>query len=118
MPYMSTRGAEAISAPEAIVRGIAPDGGLYAPLSLPRLKKEDFSALAKMDYSARAAWALALLLDDFEQEELLPMARAAYGRFDDAAVAPVRPLEEKRHILELFHGPTLAFKDMALQMLP
>jgi len=118
MPYMSTRGAEAISAPEAIVRGIAPDGGLYAPLSLPCLKKEDFSALAKMDYPARAAWALALLLDGFEQDELLPMARAAYSRFDDAAVAPVRPLEEKRHILELFHGPTLAFKDMALQMLP
>ena len=118
MPYVSTRGAEAISAPAAIVRGIAPDGGLYAPLCLPSLKKEDFSALAKMDYPARAARALAWLLDEFDEEELLPMTRAAYARFDDARVAPLTQLKDKRHILELFHGPTLAFKDMALQMLP
>ncbi|MBE5786067.1 MAG: threonine synthase [Clostridiales bacterium] len=118
MAYMSTRGAEAISAPEAIVRGIAPDGGLYAPLSLPCLKKEDFASLAKMDYPARAAHCLALLLDGFTEEELLPMTKAAYARFDDPQVAPVKPLGKGRYILELFHGPTLAFKDMALQMLP
>lgn len=118
MPYISTRGAEAISAPEAIVRGIAPDGGLYAPLSLPHLKKEDFIALQKMDYPSRAAWVLSLLLDGFTQEELLSMAKAAYARFDDEKVAPVKPLGENQYILELFHGPTLAFKDMALQMLP
>ena len=117
MPYMSTRGAEAISAPEAIVRGIAPDGGLYAPVSLPHLQKEDFDALAEMDYPARAAYALSLLLDGFSYAELLEMTKAAYARFDDPAVAPVKPLG-KGYILELFHGPTLAFKDMALQMLP
>ncbi|MDD6683400.1 MAG: threonine synthase [Clostridiales bacterium] len=118
MPFMSTRGAEKISAPEAIVRGIAPDGGLYAPLSLPNLSREDFIEFAKMDYPARAARTLALLLDGFTEAELLEMARAAYARFDDPQVAPVKELKAHRHVLELFHGPTMAFKDMALQMLP
>jgi len=118
MPFVSTRGAEVISAPEAIVRGIAPDGGLYAPLSLPHLSKEDFIRLSGMDYAARAAWVLSLLLDGFAEEELLPMAKAAYARFEDPAVAPVKALKEGRFVLELFHGPTMAFKDMALQMLP
>ena len=118
MPFISTRGAEMVSAPEAIVRGIAPDGGLYAPVSLPRLNKADFEALAKMDYPARAAHTLALLLDGFSEEELLPMAKSAYSRFDDSAVAPIRELKGGRFVLELYHGPTLAFKDMALQFLP
>ena len=118
MPFISTRGACAVSAPEAIVRGIAPDGGLYAPVSLPRLKKEDFAALARMDYPGQAAYTLSLLLDGFSGEELSAMARAAYARFDDPAVAPLKTLRDGRHVLELFHGPTLAFKDMALQILP
>ena len=118
MPFISTRGAEPVSAPQAIVRGIAADGGLYAPVSLPRLEKSDFSALAAMDYPSRAARILSLLLDGFTEEELLPMARAAYSRFDDEKVAPVRGLSGGRWVLELYHGPTLAFKDMALQFLP
>ena len=118
MPFISTRGAEMVSAPEAIVRGIAPDGGLYAPVSLPRLEKKDFEALSKMDYASRAAHTLALLLDGFTEEELLPMAKSAYSRFDDSAVAPIRELKDGRFVLELYHGPTLAFKDMALQFLP
>ena len=118
MPYISTRGARAVAAPEAIVRGIAPDGGLYVPVSLPRLTQDDFSVFARLDYPARAARTLAWLLDGFSEEELLPMARAAYARFDTPAVAPLHPLSGNRYVQELFHGPTLAFKDMALQMLP
>ena len=118
MPFISTRGGAPVSAPQAIVRGIAADGGLYAPVALPHLTKEDFSALSSMDYPARAARTLALVLDGFSEEELLPMARAAYARFDDARVAPVKALKNGRFVLELFHGPTLAFKDMALQFLP
>ena len=72
MAFISTRGAEAVSAPEAIVRGIAPDGGLYVPEQLPLWRKEDFAALAKLDYPARAARVLSQLLDGFTQEELLP----------------------------------------------
>ncbi|MBR6185640.1 MAG: threonine synthase [Clostridia bacterium] len=118
MPFVSTRGTEQISAPEAIVRGIAPDGGLYVPLKLPKLSREDFDALAQMDYPARAAYTLDAVLDGFTLEELLPMAKDAYARFDDPAVAPIRELKDGRSVLELFHGPTLAFKDMALQFLP
>ena len=68
MPFVSTRGAEAVSAPEAIVRGIAPDGGLYVPVSLPHLEKKDFEAIARMDYPTRAAYTLSLLLDGFEMD--------------------------------------------------
>ena len=118
MPFISTRGAEAVSAPEAIVRGIAPDGGLYAPVSLPRLERADFEKLACMDYPARAAFTLSILLDGFSEEELLKMAKAAYARFDTPKVAPVAELKDNAYVLELFHGPTLAFKDMALQFLP
>lgn len=118
MAYISTRGAEAVSAPEAIVRGIAPDGGLYAPVSLPVWTRDDFASLAAADYPARAARILARLLDGFSEEELLPMTQRAYARFSDPETAPVRKLRDGRFVLELFHGPTMAFKDMALQMLP
>ncbi len=118
MPFISTRGAESISAPQAIVRGIAADGGLYVPVSLLHLDKADFETLAHMDYASRAAHTLALTLDGFSEEELLTMARDAYARFDDPAIAPVKALAKGQYVLELFHGPTLAFKDMALQFLP
>ena len=118
MPFISTRGAEAVSAPQAILRGIAPDGGLYVPTELPKLTKKDFEALSQMDYPGRAAKTLALLLDGFSEEELLSMAKEAYARFDCSAVAPIREVEKGKFVLELFHGPTLAFKDMALQFLP
>ena len=118
MPYVSTRGAAPVSAPEAIVRGIAPDGGLYVPQSLPSLTRADFDALAALPYPSRAARTLSWLLDGFTEDELLPMARAAYSRFADPAVAPVKPLADGKYVLELFHGPTMAFKDMALQFLP
>ncbi|MBR4359769.1 MAG: threonine synthase [Clostridia bacterium] len=118
MAFISTRGGGPVSAPEAIVRGIAPDGGLYIPVSLPGLARADFDALAAMAYPARAARVLGLMLDGFTEEELLPMARAAYSRFADPAVAPVKKLAGRRFVLELFHGPTMAFKDMALQFLP
>lgn len=118
MAFISTRGAEAVSAPEAIVRGIAPDGGLYAPQSLPRWTREDFASLAKLPYAARAARILSQLLDGFTEDELLGMTRQAYARFSVPEIAKVRPLKDGRSVLELFHGPTMAFKDMALQMLP
>ena len=118
MAFVSTRGAERVSAPEAIVRGIAPDGGLYAPETLPRWTREDFDALSQKDYPARAALILSQLLDGFTEKELLAMTKGAYARFSVPEVAPVRPLSDSRAVLELFHGPTMAFKDMALQMLP
>lgn len=118
MPYISTRGGGAVAAPEAILRGIAPDGGLYAPDSLPKLTKDELLSLGRGDYPECVAKTLALLLDGFSYNELLPMARAAYARFDNAQVVPLVSLSGGRRVLELFYGPTLAFKDMALQILP
>lgn len=116
--YVSTRGGEAISASQAILRGISENGGLYVPVSLPVWSREQILALAEIPYADRAAKVLADVLDDFDEEELLGYTRKAYASFSHPAVAPMRPLKGNIEVLELFHGPTLAFKDMALQMLP
>ncbi len=119
MRYISTRGGDEVTSARAIVRGIAPDGGLYVPADLPVLSREWILALADMDYPARAAAVLEVLLPDFTHDELLGMAREAYARFEGDHPCPIVELKGKGvHVLELFHGPTMAFKDMALQMLP
>ncbi|MDR0670850.1 MAG: threonine synthase, partial [Oscillospiraceae bacterium] len=121
MRYVSTRGraAEAPSA-EAIVRGLAPDGGLYTPARLTALTPDFVPGLTALSYAERAARVMAMFLTDFTEAELLGFARQAYdsGRFDTDEVAPVRSFDDGVHLLELWHGPTCAFKDMALQMLP
>lgn len=119
MEYISTRNkSEKCSSAEAIVNGLAPDGGLYVPESLPRLKKEDFEELAKEDYPSRAARVLSLLLEDFTFEELLDYTTKAYSRFYGDDPCPLVNIDEGVYVLELWHGPTCAFKDMALTMLP
>ena len=119
MRYVSTRDQSlAYTAAQAIEQGLSRDGGLFLPESFPALP--DLNTLLPMTYEARAAAIMGLFLDGFTQEELLTFARKAYGpeKFDCPEVAPVRELHCKTHILELWHGPTCAFKDMALQMLP
>ena len=120
MKYFSTRGsAERVSAAEAIIRGLAPDGGLYVPESFPELALEDIAALVPLDYRARAARVMAPYLDEFSADEVEELCAAAYGaNFDAPEIAPVRFTDENTGYLELWHGPTSAFKDMALQMLP
>ncbi len=121
MLYSSTRnGNKTCTAAQAIVQGLAEDGGLFTPVTIPKLAENALADLAKMSYQQRAAYVMGLYLDDFSQEELMGYATAAYGadRFDTTAVAPVRTLDDTTHCLELWHGPTCAFKDMALQMLP
>ncbi len=119
MNYISTRDkSEKCSGAEAIVRGLAPDGGLYVPESLPRLAEEDFENLAKEDYPARAARVLSLLLSDYTYEELLDYTTKAYSRFYGDDPCPLVNVDEVVYVLELWHGPTCAFKDMALAMLP
>ena len=119
MLYISTRGGETATSSEAILRGIASDGGLYVPEEMPRLSEQDLHELLTMDYPHRAADILSRFLTDFSKEELLGYASAAYGkeRFP-TGTAPVVKLDENTLVLELFHGPTAAFKDMALQILP
>ncbi len=121
MKYFSTRDTNLkISAAEAIVKGLSPDGGLFCPESIPKLTAEDREYLLSADYPKRAAYVLGKFLTDFSEEELADFSRKAYSseKFDTEAVAPVHMIDEKLGILELWHGPTCAFKDMALQMLP
>lgn len=121
MQYQSTRNISLrVSAAEAIATGISAEGGLFVPECFPAL---DVSALIGKSYPERAAAVLKLYLTDFTEEEIENAVRAAYtgGRFEDECPAPVVPLNsagEGAHLLELWHGPTCAFKDMALQLLP
>ena len=119
MKYFSTRTGFAVTAAEAIAKGLAPNGGLYIPDTMPALTEEKLKALEQMDYRGRAAEIMGMFLPEFSHEELVRFAQAAYGdNFDDPQIAPVRALDDKTSFLELWHGPTCAFKDMALQMLP
>ncbi|ADI02519.1 threonine synthase [Syntrophothermus lipocalidus DSM 12680] len=121
MKYVSTRGqAQPVSSAEAIKLGIAPDGGLFVPEEEVRLKCDELAAMRGMNYQERAVMVLTKFLTDFLEKEIKEYVDAAYSpeRFDHPHVAPVARLDNSTYILELWHGPTCAFKDMALQLLP
>ena len=121
MLYKSTRSQAAAnaSAAQIIKQGLAEDGGLFVPASIPSLTEEEIVALCKDTYPVRAAKILSKFLSDYTYEELLADCTAAY---DEASfvggAAPLVNLTENLEILELWHGPTAAFKDMALQIMP
>lgn len=119
MKYTCTRNSKIeISASEAIVKGISDDGGLFVPSSFPILSLADVENLIPLDYPERAAKILSMYMDEFSFEELLGYAKRAYNRFDDDAVCPLVKVEDGLYMLELWHGPTCAFKDIALTLLP
>ena len=121
MFYTSTRDNNVkVTASKAITDGISPDGGLYIPESIPQLSADEIKALCSVDYKERAKKVLGLYLTDFTKEELDYCVEGAYkdGKFASEFVAPVVKLHDNISILELFKGPTCAFKDMALQILP
>lgn len=121
MEYLSTRGKNiSISSAEAIVKGISADGGLFVPLSIPEIKQKEWLDMEKMSYQERAVIILSHFLSDFTQEEIKEFVYAAYNnqQFDDELIAPLNKLDKTTYIMELWHGPTSAFKDMALQILP
>ena len=120
MSFFSTRGGICVTASQAILQGLAPNGGLYVPAMFPVVSLPEIASLSQMSYPQRALQILKLYLEDFSIAEIDQSVTAAYSpdRFDDPAIAPLRPLDESTWVLELFHGPTLAFKDMALQLLP
>ncbi|WP_031515949.1 threonine synthase [Desulfofalx alkaliphila] len=121
MHYISTRGqTEPVVSAQAIKQGIAPDGGLFVP---ERKVSVDLNQLHKMvgaGYAEVAEQILSLYLVDYTPEEVAQCVQGAYGegKFDHRDIAPVYSLNENLHVLELWHGPTCAFKDMALQILP
>ncbi len=119
MRYTSTRDQSAsASAAGAIVKGISDDGGLFVPEDIPSLSTEAIRSMVGMGYPEVAARVMAGWLRGFSFDELLQMCTAAYRSFDTPGVAPLATLSGNRYVLELFHGPTLAFKDVALQILP
>lgn len=116
--YQSTRNAEEkATASEAILKGLASDGGLFVPEKLPVFDMP-FAEMAKMDYRQVAYEVMKLFLTDFTEEELKNCIASAYdGKFDTQEIAPLREADGA-YYLELFHGATIAFKDMALSILP
>ena len=119
MDYISTRGsAPALDFAGATLAGLASDGGLYVPRQWPRFTSEEIAAMAGLPYAELAARVMQPFVgDSLTPERLLELTTQAYGRFAHAAVTPLKQLDEQQWLLELFHGPTLAFKDVALQLL-
>jgi threonine synthase len=119
MDYISTRGqAPVLDFEGATLAGLASDGGLYVPAQWPQFSREEIAGFKGLPYAELAAKIMAPFVgDSLTYERLLELTTAAYGRFSHAAVTPLKQLDEQQWLLELFHGPTLAFKDVALQML-
>ncbi|MDP4153341.1 MAG: threonine synthase [Bacillota bacterium] len=120
MNYCSTRGKEInVTSAEAIKNGLAPDGGLYVPTQFPAVSVDEMKKMLSMNYIDRAVFILSRFLTDFTADELQECAKNAYtGKFDSATPAPTVKLTDNEYVCELWHGPTCAFKDMALQILP
>ena len=121
MMFFSTRDSEKklFNASEVIKNGLAADGGLFVPESIPAVSLDDISNIAKMSYAERAATILSMYLSDYTYEELLEDATNAYcaASFPEGA-APLKKVKDNTYSLELWKGPTAAFKDMALQIMP
>ena len=124
MNYFSTRDTKreiGCSAAQAIKQGLANDGGLFVPAELPSLSNEFLKELCADDYATRAAKIMKLFLEDYTYEELLLDCQAAYSaksfRGGAAPLVKISP-DQNVYSLELWHGPTAAFKDMALQIMP
>jgi threonine synthase len=119
MQYQSTRGAAPLLGfRDVTLAGLASDGGLYVPQAWPQFSREDIAAMAGLSYVETAVRVmLPFVGEDLSEDELRSLCTQAYGRFAHAAVTPLVQLDHRHFLLELFHGPTLAFKDVALQLL-
>jgi threonine synthase len=117
--YVSTRGsAQTLGFADALLAGLARDGGLYAPLSVPHFAPEAIRGLRGVPYPEAAARVMApFVAEDFDEAEVRALTAAAYAGFGRAAAAPIAQIDSNLFALELFHGPTLAFKDFAMQFL-
>jgi threonine synthase len=119
MKYISTRGnAPRLDFEGATLAGLASDGGLYVPEHWPRFSAEEIAAMRGLSYAELAVKVMSpFVAGSLTETELRELCQAAYGRFSHAAVTPLVQLDAQHWLLELFHGPTLAFKDVALQLL-
>ena len=119
MRYVSTRGtAPRLGFEQVTLAGLAADGGLYVPEAWPALSRDEIAVLAGLSYVETAVRVMRPFVGDaLDEDELRALCVQAYGRFAHRAVTPLAQLDERHWLLELFHGPTLAFKDVALQLL-
>lgn len=121
MQYHSTRdNSISVSSAQAIKQGLSTEGGLFVPESFPKVELAEIESLAQKSYQDRAYFVLSKFLTDFSEEDLKNCITSAYTKekFGTEAIAPVYKLNDDVYFLELWHGPTCAFKDMALQILP
>lgn len=118
--YHSTRGDKQLfTFSDAILKGIAPDGGLFVPEKIPHIPAEQLQQLVNKSYQKKAAYILKRFGIDFTEEQIDTIVNKAYAsNFDTKEIAPVTHVTNNTYILELWHGPTAAFKDMALQIMP
>src|SRR5690606_23889194 len=119
MTYISTRGeAASLTFEDVLLRGLARDGGLYVPETWPTLSAGTIQGFAGRPFAEVAAHVISRFSGaSLTEDAILAMAHDAYGRFGHPAVTPLVQIDRNRWVLELFHGPTLAFKDVAMQML-
>jgi threonine synthase len=119
--YIDTRGntTEPLAFTQALLKGIAPGGGLFVPEQIPRMTLDEIVELADMTYAQRAAFVYKRFGIDFDEAQIDSLMQRIYGsNFDTPDICPIVPVGDGMHVLELWHGPTSAFKDMALQCLP
>ena len=119
MKYISTRGrAPELGFEEAVLTGLASDGGLYVPAEMPQFSAREIASFSGLSYQELAFRIMSPFVDgEISDSELKQLIEGAYSTFDHAAIAPLTQLDQNLWVLELFHGPTLAFKDFALQFL-
>lgn len=121
MKYISTRGeqgAEALTFDQALLTGLARDGGLFLPESWPSFSRQDIAAMRGLPYAQLCLKVIKPFVGDaIDDDTLKAIATKAYSGFSHRAVTPLTQIDEKTFVLELFHGPTLAFKDLAMQLL-
>ncbi len=119
MEYISTRGsAPTLNFEDVLLTGLASDGGLYLPKTLPQYSAADITAMREMDYPTLALEIIRpFVADSIPEDDLKPIIDECYASFRHGGVAPLQQLAPNQWVLELFHGPTLAFKDFALQLL-
>ena len=114
MKYIGTRGGEKVSGAKAIMQGLSANGGLFVPEKFPCVSEKEFAEMLDMSYAERAAKIIGKLLDEFNEKELLSVCEEKYA----SDPAPLVRLDDGVYILELFHGPTCSFKDIAISLLP
>ncbi len=119
MDYISTRGQDGpLKFEQTLLSGLARDGGLYLPVEWPTFSPTEIAGMRNLSYAQLAGRIMAPFCDgEIDESELAAMASAAYAEFDHPSIAPLVQLDDTIHILELFHGPTIAFKDYAMQFL-